>query len=101
MGTWDVLFLYRSGVLRNLMEIIKECGIDLLTVQEVRWLGKGILDKTVHKPEGTRRVGGPVFRLLESVEDLKMLGVRNWRRKSQDRVQWTAIVKVTKVHHGL
>jgi hypothetical protein len=34
------------------------------------------------KPEGTRRVGEPQLRWLESVEgDLKKMGVRNWRRE--------------------
>jgi hypothetical protein len=28
-----------------------------------------------------------------SILDLKTMGVRNWRRKSQDRDQWRAIVK--------
>jgi hypothetical protein len=33
-------------------------------------------------PEGTRSVGKPSMRWLESVEeDLKNTGVRNWRRK--------------------
>jgi hypothetical protein len=37
---------------------------------------------TVLKPEGNRRVGKPELRRLESVEeDLKKMGVRNWRRK--------------------
>jgi hypothetical protein len=34
-------------------------------------------------------------------EDLKALGLRNWRRKPQDRQQWRAIVKEAKVHHIL
>jgi hypothetical protein len=34
-------------------------------------------------------------------EDLKTTGVINWRRKSQDRDQWKAIVKEAKAHHGL
>jgi hypothetical protein len=34
------------------------------------------------KPEGNRRVGKPQARWLESAEDdLKKMGVRNWRRK--------------------
>jgi len=34
------------------------------------------------KPEGTRRVGESILRWLESVEeDLKNMGIRNWRRK--------------------
>jgi hypothetical protein len=32
---------------------------------------------------------------------MKTMGVTNWRRKSQDRDQWRAIVEEAKVHHGL
>jgi hypothetical protein len=36
-------------------------------------------------PEGTRRVGKPAVRWLDSAEeDLKKMGVRNWRRQSQE-----------------
>jgi hypothetical protein len=49
---------------------------------------------TLHKPEGTRRVGRPAIRCLYSAEDgSKTMGFRNWRRKSQDRDQWRAIVR--------
>jgi hypothetical protein len=54
-----------------------------------------------HKPEGTRQVGTPLIRWLDSVEDdLKIMGFRNWRRKSQDQDQWRAVVEETKVHDG-
>jgi hypothetical protein len=55
----------------------------------------------LHKLEGTLRVGTSPIRWLDSVEeDLKAMGVRNWRRKSQDRNQWRATVKEVKGHHG-
>ena len=57
---------------------------------------------TLHKPEGTRRVDRPAVGWLDSgEEDLKTMGLMNWRRKSQDRVQWRAIVEEDKDHHGL
>jgi hypothetical protein len=53
-------------------------------------------------PEGTRRVGRPAVRWLDSVEeDLKTMGVRMYRRKSQNRDQWRTIVQEAKVHLGL
>ena len=53
------------------------------------------------KPEGTRRVEKPKLRWLESVEKDQKKGVRNWRRKSQDRAQWMTILEEVKVHQEL
>jgi len=54
------------------------------------------------KPEGTRRVGKPSLSWLGSVEeDLKNLGIRNWRSKSQDREQWRTILENSKAHRVL
>jgi hypothetical protein len=38
--------------------------------------------------ESTRRVSRPAVMWLDSIEDLKTMGVRHWRQKSQDRNQW-------------
>jgi hypothetical protein len=62
----------------------------LIKIERLRWLGYPCrmqeLDPcrqlTVLKPEGTRRVGKRKLRWLKSVEeDVKKMGVRNWRRK--------------------
>ena len=42
---WNVLSLYRTGTLQNLTELMQEYKIDLLAVQEVRWLGRSIIEK--------------------------------------------------------
>ena len=43
----------------------------------------------------------PKLRLLESVEeDLNYMGVRNWRRRFQNREQWRAILEEDGVHQG-
>jgi hypothetical protein len=47
------------------------------------------------------RVRRPAIRWLNSVEDLKTIGIRNWRRKLQDHDQWQALVKEAKLQHGL
>ena len=46
MEMWNVLSLYRSGTLQNLFKIMQEYEIDLLVVQEVRWLGRSIIGRT-------------------------------------------------------
>ena len=57
---------------------------------------------TVLKPEGTRRVGTPKLGWFESAEeDLKDMGVRNFRPKSQDRKQWRPILEEAEVYQGL
>jgi hypothetical protein len=70
--------------------------VRVMKIGRLRWLGQlfrmhevdPCRKLTLIKPEGTRRVGKPKLRWLESAEgDLKM-GVRNWRRMSQDREQW-------------
>jgi hypothetical protein len=56
------------------------------------------------KPEDIRRVciGLPSIRRLNPAEgNLKIRGFRNWRRKSQGRDQWRAIVEDAKFRDGL
>jgi hypothetical protein len=46
----------------------------------------------VSKPEVRRDIGRPILRWLDDVEDdIKALGIRRWRIKTQDRNEWTAI----------
>jgi hypothetical protein len=46
------------------------------------------------KPEGRRGVGRPKLRWLDDVEaDIKTLGIKRWRLKSQDRKEWTVILR--------
>jgi hypothetical protein len=51
------------------------------------------------KPDGNRRVGRPAIRWLDSVVNLKVMGIRNWRLKPRDRNQWRAIFKEARVRH--
>jgi hypothetical protein len=48
--------------------------------------------------EGKRKVGRPESRWLEDIQaDVKMTGIKGWRRKAQDRSQWTDFIKEAKV----
>jgi hypothetical protein len=76
----------------------------------LRWLGHHFIRQernpcrklTLRTQDGTRRVGRPAIRWLDSIEgDLKLMRVRNWRRKTQDRDQRRAIVEEAKIHCGL
>jgi hypothetical protein len=49
------------------------------------------------KPKGRRGVERPRLRWLDDVEaDIKALGVKRWRIKTQDRKQWLAILREAK-----
>jgi hypothetical protein len=104
-GIWRSRYNHELYKLYNEPDIVK-----VIKVGRLRWLGhlfrmqeqNPCRTLTLHKPEGTRRGGRPDIRWLDSVEeDLKTMGVRNWRRKTQDLDQCRAIVKEAKVHHGL
>ena len=48
LGTWNVLFLYRAGALRLLLDQIDKYKIGIIAIQEVRWIGQGVLEKRDH-----------------------------------------------------
>jgi hypothetical protein len=45
-----------------------------------------------------RSLGRPTFRWLNDVEDdLRMIGVKRWRRKALEREEWAFVIKEAKV----
>jgi len=57
---------------------------------------------TLLKPEGTRHVRKPKLSWPDSIEeDLKNMGVRNWRHKSQDLELWRTILEEAMVDQEL
>ena len=44
-ATWNVLSLYRPGALKLLLEQLLLYRIDVVAIQEVRWIGTGVLEK--------------------------------------------------------
>ena len=45
IGTWNIRTLYWGGALKNLIDVFVVYSLDVLVIQEIRWLGTGILDK--------------------------------------------------------
>jgi len=53
-------------------------------------------------PEGSRSVGRPRLRWIDDVrEDLRRMGVTNWRIHAHRRDDWKMVVKEAKVLQGL
>jgi exonuclease III len=48
IGTWNTSTLYRIGALRSLLETVDSYRIDILALQEMRWVGQGTLEKRSH-----------------------------------------------------
>jgi hypothetical protein len=95
-GMWRSKYNRGLYKLYNGPHMVKE-----IKVVQLRWMGHLFRNQEqyhyrtfiVRKPEGTRRIGRPAIRWLGSVVYLKPVGLRSLRRKSQDRDQWSAIVK--------
>jgi hypothetical protein len=45
IGTWNVLSLYRPGASNILKQEVEKVWMDLVALQEMRWLGNGTLEK--------------------------------------------------------
>jgi hypothetical protein len=88
--------------------ITKYKSQDIITVIKIRrleWLGHVVrMDETGSvkkicegKLEGRRGRGRPRLRCINDVEDdLRKLGVKRWRTKVLDKVEWASIVREAK-----
>jgi hypothetical protein len=76
LATWNVRSIYRPGALAKLKDELK--------------IFEG-------KIEGRRGRGRPRLRWTNDVEDdLRKLGVKRWRTKALDRVEWASIIREAK-----
>jgi hypothetical protein len=60
--------------------------------------------KTIYrwKPYATRRKGRPRLRWEdEARNDLRKMGVKNWKKRAQERKQWKEIIEQAKTHKEL
>jgi hypothetical protein len=49
------------------------------------------------KLEGKRKVGRPKLTWLDDIQvDLKMMGIKGWRRQAQDRTEWICVIRKAK-----
>jgi hypothetical protein len=60
---------------------------------------KKVLDT---KPIGTRKIGRPKLRWKDDViQDIKTLGVKNWRNLAMEKESWQMLLRKAKAHVGL
>jgi hypothetical protein len=54
------------------------------------------------RPEGTRKIGRPKLRWEYGViQDIRALGVENWRNVAMDREDWRKLLKKVRAHTEL
>jgi hypothetical protein len=84
--------------------------IEYIKANRLKWAGhliraseNRIIKKIFNtKPEGTRKVGRPKLRWEECVcQDIRMLGVKNWRSVALNREEWRIILRKARAHKGL
>lgn len=95
----------------ELYQLYKEHNIiGVIKSSRIRWLGHLMRMSDGEMPRkllfgelcGKRRQGRPKLRWLDDVtDDLAGMGIRSWRRKTQERETWRKIVEDAKAHFGL
>jgi hypothetical protein len=64
-------------------------------------------DRTIEKifntkPDGVRSVGMPALRWENGVDqDMRILGVKNWRKVALNRDEWARLLKKARAQQGL
>ena len=84
--------------------------VKFIKAQRIRWLGHVKRMEAAAMPrrmmEGRlfigRRKGRPRLRWIDDVlADLRVMKIRQWTEKAEDREQWRLVVKEAKAHPGL
>jgi hypothetical protein len=54
------------------------------------------------KPDGVRSVGRPKLRWEDGGDqDIRILGVKNWKKVALNRDEWAKLLKKARAHQGL
>lgn len=104
-GTWRRRYNFELYKLYNELDIVKFIKIRRL---DWAWHVVRMQDDRVAKrvfkfiPMERRKVGRPRLRWEDCVmDDIKTLGVRNWRSLALDREEWRELLKKAGAHEGL
>jgi hypothetical protein len=104
-GTWRRRYSHELYKLFNEPDII-----GYIKAKRIEWAGLLIRtseNRTIKKifntkPERTRKVGRPKLRWEECVcQNIRILGVKNWRSVALNREQWQIILRKARAHKGL
>lgn len=103
--------VWRRRYNHELYQLYKDPNIiKTIRINRIRWVGhverssddsitKIIMNK---RPDGHRDTGRPRRRYTDSVEeDLRTLGIRNWRLQSRDRQFWRRMLQEAKANNRL
>jgi hypothetical protein len=95
----------------ELYEIFNEPNIfNYMKVKRLAWAGNLVRmnnDRTLQKifnikPDGTRSVGRPKLRWKDGInQDMRILGVKNWKKVALNRDEWAKLLKNARAHQGL
>jgi len=84
--------------------------VNYIKVKRLAWAGHLVHknnDRTLKKifntkPVGIRSVGRPKLRWEDGVDqDVRILGVKNWKKVALDRDEWAQLLKKARAHQGL
>jgi hypothetical protein len=84
--------------------------VNYIKVKRLAWAGHLVRmndDRTLKKifntrPDGARSVGRPQLRWEDGVDqDMRILGVKNWKNVAVNRDEWAQLLKKTRAHQGL
>ena len=103
--TWRKRYNY------ELYEIFNEPNIvNYIKVKSLAWAGHSVCmnnDRTLTKifntkPDGASSAGRPKLRWEDSVDqDMKISGVKNWKKVALNRDEWTKLLKKARAQQGL
>jgi len=95
----------------ELNDLIKNADIvKFVKSKRLAWLGhvmrmegKRIPERVLEwKPTGRRNRGRPRKRWIEDIEeDIRIMGIRGWRKLCKERAEWKKINEKAKTHSGL
>jgi hypothetical protein len=96
--------MYRSGALRNLIEVIPEYCTDLLAIQEIEWLGKSMLEEkncmvyySCHEKQHCSETGFIVSTNLTTqvtnfrTTDTKIAALSVYMHQNKTKIKWQRV----------